>query len=197
MRYKGRITNWNDDRGFGFVTPATGGVQVFVHIKSFVNRQRRPVGSEIVTYELKRDPKGRLQGVNVAYPGERNRSARRSRGRAGSLILTSLFIAFLAGSVIAGLVPVVVLGAYVFVSGLTYIAYAWDKSAAKRNRRRTPESTLLLLGLLGGWPGGLAAQSALRHKSRKISFQRIFWTTVAINVAGLVWFVLNAAHFAL
>jgi len=72
VRHKGRITNWNDDRGFGFITPATGGEQVFVHIKSFVNRGRRPAGSDIVTYEVTRDRKGRSQGVNVAYAGERS-----------------------------------------------------------------------------------------------------------------------------
>jgi hypothetical protein len=29
VRHKGQITNWNDDRGFGFITPAVGGEQVF------------------------------------------------------------------------------------------------------------------------------------------------------------------------
>lgn len=52
MRYQGKITNWKDDKGFGFITPNGGENQVFVHIKSFANRQRRPVGDEIVTYEL-------------------------------------------------------------------------------------------------------------------------------------------------
>jgi cold shock CspA family protein len=48
MRYQGKITNWKDDSGFGFITPITGGSQIFVHIKSFKNRKRRPVGPEAV-----------------------------------------------------------------------------------------------------------------------------------------------------
>lgn len=67
MRYKGRISDWKDDRGFGFVTPAGGGERAFVHIESFRNRQRRPVGNETVTYDLRVDSKGRPKALNVAF----------------------------------------------------------------------------------------------------------------------------------
>jgi uncharacterized membrane protein YsdA (DUF1294 family) len=74
---------------------------------------------------------------------------------------------------------------YAVASAACFIAYALDKSAARRGRRRTPERSLLLLGLAGGWPGALAAQRLLRHKSSKPAFQRKFWCTVALNLALL------------
>ena len=76
---------------------------------------------------------------------------------------------------------------YALSSLVTFSAYAIDKSAAKGARWRTPESALLLLGLVGGWPGGLLAQQLLRHKSRKTSFIWAFWLTVAANVLVLLW----------
>ena len=79
-----------------------------------------------------------------------------------------------------------VLLAYRIGSVGCFLAYAFDKSAAVAGRRRTPEKTLLMLGLLGGWPGGLLAQHLLRHKTAKPSFRAAFWATVVVNVAGLL-----------
>jgi uncharacterized membrane protein YsdA (DUF1294 family) len=55
------------------------------------------------------------------------------------------------------------------------------------SRRRTPESTLHLLSVLGGWPGALVAQQMFRHKSRKLEFQIVFWLTVLLNCGVLGW----------
>ena len=74
--------------------------------------------------------------------------------------------------------------AYGAASVLCFIAYALDKSAARGKRRRTPERTLLLLGLACGWPGAVLAQQWLRHKSSKASFRVKFWGTAALNVAA-------------
>ncbi|WP_229499499.1 DUF1294 domain-containing protein [Pseudoduganella ginsengisoli] len=64
--------------------------------------------------------------------------------------------------------------------------YAADKSAARAGRWRIPESTLLMLGLCCGWPGGVVAQQWLRHKSVKASFRLKFWGTVLVNVAAFI-----------
>lgn len=72
-------------------------------------------------------------------------------------------------------------------SAVCFIFYAIDKAAARAGRRRTPESTLLLLGLGCGWPGAVLAQQWLRHKSSKTSFQLAFWATVAANLAAFCW----------
>jgi uncharacterized membrane protein YsdA (DUF1294 family) len=83
-------------------------------------------------------------------------------------------------------VPPAVALAYGWMSLLCFAAYAWDKSAARAGRWRTRESTLLLLGLLCGWPGALLAQQLLRHKSAKPRFQIVFWVTVVLNVGGFL-----------
>ena len=77
-------------------------------------------------------------------------------------------------------------GWYAVASLATFLAYAIDKRAARLGRRRTPERTLLLLGLAGGWPGALLAQRLVRHKSSKASFQAKYWCTVALNVTAIM-----------
>jgi uncharacterized membrane protein YsdA (DUF1294 family) len=77
---------------------------------------------------------------------------------------------------------------YAAVSAITLLVYAIDESAARRGTWRTPERTLHLLALAGGWPGALLAQQLLRHKTTKLPFRITFWTTVILNVAGFLWF---------
>jgi uncharacterized membrane protein YsdA (DUF1294 family) len=68
-----------------------------------------------------------------------------------------------------------------------FFLYWSDKLAAKRGDRRTPENTLHMIALCGGWPGALLAQQFLRHKSNKASFQTVYWLTVGINLVALGW----------
>ena len=81
--------------------------------------------------------------------------------------------------------PQVVLGVYGVMSLVCFIATYRDKRKSLTRQWRTPERTLHLLELLGGWPGGLIAQQVLRHKTRKLSYQVIFWSIVALH--GLAW----------
>ena len=98
-------------------------------------------------------------------------------------------VAVADGGVAGVMTPTVVLLAYLAMSMITYASYARDKSAARAARRRTPEKTLHLMALLGGWPGALLAQRRLRHKSSKTSFLVTFWLTVVVNLALLAWAV--------
>lgn len=86
-----------------------------------------------------------------------------------------------------GFVPMALL-LYLGTSLVAFAAYAIDKAAAVAGRWRTPEQTLHLLALAGGWPGALLAQQLLHHKTRKPGFVAVFWLTVVVNtVAFLAW----------
>lgn len=70
---------------------------------------------------------------------------------------------------------------------VTVVLYWRDKRAAVRGGWRTPESTLQLWSLAGGWPGALWAQQRFRHKTSKREFRRVFWLMVALNVSAQAW----------
>jgi uncharacterized membrane protein YsdA (DUF1294 family) len=112
---------------------------------------------------------------------------RNAKGTNWLLVAAGGFLIALVAAAWWQRVPTVVAAIYVAVSGIAFVSYALDKSAARRGRWRTPEATLHLLALAGGWPGALAAQTLLRHKTRKLSFQVVFWATVLINAGLLAW----------
>ena len=112
MRHEGKICDWKDDRGFGFIEPAAGGGRVFVHIRSFPSTSRRPVAGDAVSYELRNDERGRMQAVHVLLAGVvprmpiARRPPRVSRGGGrwskGNIILIGMMILAVALAKVAG-----------------------------------------------------------------------------------------------
>jgi uncharacterized membrane protein YsdA (DUF1294 family)/cold shock CspA family protein len=188
MRDQGRLTQWDDDKGFGFVTPDKGGLRAFVHIRAFSYRHRRPRNGDVITYQLTWDPKGRPRAENVLFREMPAASETRTTGVGAASLLAVIFFGALIALVVAARIPWIALPAYLAMSLLTFAVYAFDKSAAMNRRWRTSEQTLHLLSLFGGWPGALIAQRMFHHKSRKASFQAVFWLVVALHFAAAAAF---------
>ena len=187
MRQQGRIVTWKDEKGFGFIIPDAGGEQVFVHIKAFTNRNRRPVENDVVTYELGTDTTGRTRAKNTEFVDDTVAWSAAFKRRSLPLTVGTVFLFLLAIGAIIGKVPWPVVAFYAGISVIAFCFYAVDKSAAQNGQWRTPESTLHCLGLLGGWPGAAAGQTILRHKSKKLSFRITYWITVLLNCTVLAW----------
>ncbi|MEJ7805247.1 MAG: DUF1294 domain-containing protein [Telluria sp.] len=98
-----------------------------------------------------------------------------------------VFAVIFAGAVHLWALPPLVGALYAVASVACFAMYAVDKAAAKAGRWRTSENTLLMLGLVCGWPGAIVAQKLLRHKSNKQSFKGRFWMTVLVNIAVFVY----------
>lgn len=111
----------------------------------------------------------------------------------GSVATIAGVILIIAIGVVLWHLPAWVITLYLVASVVTFVFYAMDKSAAGKDGRRAPESTLHLLSLLGGWPGALIAQRLLKHKSTKASFQMMFWITVVLNCVAFFWLFRRAA----
>lgn len=184
---KGKITSWNDDKGYGFISPLAGGNRIFVHIRAFANRARRPVVDDVVTYSMSADARGRPCAEAATIAGVPTTAKPKQPSGLLSHVLALGFLLFVGGAVLVSAIPMPILLAYLVVSSATFAAYALDKAAAEKGDWRTSESTLHLLALVGGWPGALIAQSRLRHKTRKQPFRAVFWSTVVLNCAAFVW----------
>lgn len=189
MRFAGRITEWHDEKGYGFITPEGGGQRVFVHVRAIARSGGRPGPGMALTYAVARDERGRMNAVDARSqaPGM-PRPARATRRAAKGLLALVALGALVLGTSWVGLPPFVP-GGYLGLSLVVFIAYWTDKRAAQAGRRRTPESTLHLLALAGGWPGAMAAQHWLRHKSAKVSFLVVFWATVLLNLGALAFWI--------
>jgi uncharacterized membrane protein YsdA (DUF1294 family)/cold shock CspA family protein len=186
MRLKGKIIKWHADKAFGFIAPNGGGSDVFIHKSALMNRQRNVEINDVITFSITKDKNGRYCASEATFSGEKLKPKKSKGINKFSVYLAIIFLTSATLAFLFGYLPQMLATMYLSLSLLTFIAYSFDKSQAKRGAQRTPESTLHILSLLGGWPGAALAQQLIRHKSSKKEFRRMFWLTVIINLGALI-----------
>ena len=141
MRSKGKITSWNDDKGFGFITPIAGGKQIFIHVSALGNRSRRPEVNEVVTYSISKDKQGRPCAANATLADDKLVKKAPNKSSKTAMFIPVVFLAAIGVSTATGNLSKILLIGYVVLSLITFVAYAIDKSAAQRGAWRTSEGT--------------------------------------------------------
>jgi uncharacterized membrane protein YsdA (DUF1294 family)/cold shock CspA family protein len=190
MRFEGTLTSWNEERGFGRIESSQGGEPIFVHASVWPRGGGRPQLNQAVTFEIELGSKGKraknIELIQARRLTKKNDRSTRSQWGTATLFAIPAFLALYVVAATIWSVPLWVAGLYVALSVAGFIVYALDKAAAANGSWRTPESTLHMLAIAGGWPGALLAQQFLRHKSTKQQFRQVFWATVVLNIAGFM-----------
>jgi uncharacterized membrane protein YsdA (DUF1294 family)/cold shock CspA family protein len=195
MKETGELTEWNDDKGYGFVE-AAGGQRLFIHISAFSRPARRPEPGDRLAFTRGPGRDGRPAVVTAIIAGatrrpaapagpsrDRIEGAQFARALRIALAAILLMIVLLAQSL--GRVPSWVIWIY-FVAGVISALFYWtDKSAAQAGRWRVSEATLHVVDLAGGIIGGLLAQAALHHKTAKTKFALLTFAIVLVHITGL------------
>lgn len=225
MEQRGVLKSWNDAKGFGFIQPDKGGEPVFVHI-SAMRGDRRPAPGETVLFIAERDGQGRLRARHMRFealsldrpairrkprpaavqperPVRQPRCGGDSSAAIRNLPLKAILYLGLCALPLGGALQMLQgakfvwpLAGYGLISLISFFQYWGDKSRAAQGGWRTPENTLHAVELLGGWPGALLAQQVFRHKTRKVSYQAVFWGIVALHQAFWIDWLLLGGKFA-
>lgn len=112
-RINGTLKTWNEGKGFGFITPANGGQDVFVHVSDYPKVGGPPKVGEPVSFEVVLNKDGKKKAVLVQRPGGAPAAPRRSlakpAGRQGSSLLSRLIgvalVVMIASSAYSFLAP--------------------------------------------------------------------------------------------
>lgn len=176
MPQQGRLVDWNDARGFGFIR-AEEGERVFIHVSAIRHLGRRPEIGDTMRFVTGFSSSGRIEAKSVqilgatADPPTRRQEVSRARASLGWRLQAVLVIAALLAAAIAlGRLPIAFAVAYGVMSVVSLVLYDMDKRAAVSGRWRVSEATLLGMDFCFGLPGGLLGQALFRHKTRKRSY---------------------------
>lgn len=207
MAQSGRLVQWNDERGFGFIEGGDG-QRHFVHISAIGRIATRPRIGDRVNFVPERGADGRLQARTVSILGA-NPSATpeaRRRGMTPSparfdwrLVGAALVVILLLTGLALGRVPWELATGYAAMGLVSFNAYWMDKKYAETGQWRTSEVTLLGIDLCLGLAGGLLGQAAFRHKTRKRDYAAASGLILAVHLLWLGGFVaglIDASEFA-
>ena len=207
MRDQGRLVEWFDDKGYGFIQPNDASKdRVFLHIKDFARQGPRPIIGCALEYTVLLDGDGRFRAQQVMYlkasqtqkilPKPKNVNVQQQKLKPMQIACVGYILA-LAVFTLLGMLSGMVLLFISIINALTYWMYAQDKEAALLGNRRVPEQTLHILSFLGGWPTAWLAQEKMRHKTQKQPFRKIYFCTIALNILLILWLIspLNVLKF--
>lgn len=209
MHYKGKLKEWFDDEGYGFIQPAGGGKTLFVHITAFPRNTDRPKVGDQLTFEIVDGKDGTAAADNVEYLGRpqspvRNQSVRssvRPAARKSQFPIRNYMALFLTCLVLIAVfgfnAPMWILSAYLLVGAFSFITYGWDKRMSVRGSWRISEITLHVTDFLFGIVGGLLAQQTFSHKTRKTSFFVVTYVIFALHTAALLAFILGYGDYVM
>jgi cold shock CspA family protein len=88
MRFEGVLSQWDDARGIGFITPNAGGEAVFAHVSAFPRMAQRPTIGLRLSFEVEIRPDGRkrarqirLSATGNTQPGPRYQAPQHNKSR--------------------------------------------------------------------------------------------------------------------
>ena len=219
MKKQGVVVKWDSEKSFGFIRSPDTAADIFFHRRDY-SENRSPVEGLAVTFQeihvggkgpralsveptinaaVAQKPKPTAEDpASVLLP----RGPRAPRGTPlhvrkredrlywSALALMGFWLLLWLVGIAMGRFPWVVLTAVALLNLATFYVYWRDKEAAVQGGWRASENQLHGLAVLGGWPGAWFAQQILRHKSSKKPFRVLYWATVALNLTGLIgWLV--------
>ena len=180
QRQTGVLDSWNDERGFGYVRKGTSDEPLFVHIKSFRARPRRPVQGDTLHFVegMGRNGRPAAEDVEIEVAVQQEKPKSPSVRRVPIADVTRMMAAvsiFIAVAVLTALGRAPLwFGALYYIMGLaSLMLYSADKRYAIEGRSRVRETSMHVVDAAFGIGGGLFAQHVFRHKTRKRSFRYI------------------------
>ncbi|MDO4643596.1 MAG: cold shock and DUF1294 domain-containing protein [Cardiobacteriaceae bacterium] len=185
--YQGRIINWNDEKGYGFIQIIPGHENLFFHISSFAYHHRRPAVDTAVTLLAVPGQKDGWQATRVLLrehehaileEGIYDIADHSKPKKAEGYIYAVLDVIYFLTLTLLSL-PLAIISAFASIAAVAL--YSYDKRAAEDGKQRIPNTTLHLISLVGGWPGVLIARPLLRHKLNQKRFRAFFWASILAN----------------
>lgn len=66
---KGKLTSWDDNKGFGFIKSESLERDTFIHISSLKSMSRKPKIGDFIYFDVEKQPNGKSSATNCRIEG--------------------------------------------------------------------------------------------------------------------------------
>ncbi len=66
---KGTLKKWNQEKGFGFISPENEKRDVFIHISALKNMSRPPIVGDVIFYQIHTESDSKYRAINASIEG--------------------------------------------------------------------------------------------------------------------------------
>lgn len=217
MNKQGTVVQWDSEKAHGFIRSADTPSDIYFHRRDLLENSPPAIGQSVTFDEIHVGGKGpralkvertrnRIETAAILQQdtgadllprveqGERSEPSylkqREQRLYWTVLGLMGFWLLLWLAGIGMGRFPWVVLTGVALLNLATFYLHWRDTEVTIDGHWRPSENQLHGLALLGGWPGAWFAHQILPRTSSKQAFGAVYWAIVALNMLGLlVWLI--------
>lgn len=84
VMHKGKLVNWNDEKGYGFIESDGLSENTFIHISTLKAMSRSPKAGDFIYFEVETQPNGKRRATNCRIEGVPSKQLKSKRHTNGS-----------------------------------------------------------------------------------------------------------------
>ncbi len=179
MAYKGKITQWYQSQGYGYITLENSTQRIKFEFDALKNITSQPSKDAVVRFTLSQDRHGNHHATQIE----------RLQSTPLSLFAALVFVTALGFALYQYQYPRVIGWGLGIINLASVVIATLDRRAYAKQQPLTSDPALIFISLFGGWIGLSVCTALFSLPSRSFFYRLLVALIIGVHFAALIWTV--------